>query len=130
MAILNKELDRVEARRDHTNWIVNTESTMEATRRYFENGGTPGCKAGLRFLVVTSDGALQPCSMQFTRYRLEEQARMIEEFTANNTCDECYVSIRSYLDKDFPHLLWENVSGFFSLKRRPKDLAEIGAALS
>ena len=31
-------------------------------------------------------------------------------------------------DKNFPQLLWENVSGFFSLKRRPKDLAEIGAA--
>lgn len=128
LAILNKELDRVEARRDDTNWIVNTESTMEATRSYFENGGSPGCKAGLRFLVVTSDGALQPCSMQFTRYRLEERDRMIAEFAANNTCDECYVSIRSYLDKNFPQLLWENVSGFFSLKPRPKHLAELDRA--
>ena len=34
--------------------------------------------------------------------------------TANNRCDECYVSIRSYLDKSFPQLLWENVSGFLS----------------
>jgi hypothetical protein len=41
---------------------------------------------------------------------------MIEEFTASNTCDQCYVSIRSYLDKSFPRLLWENVSGFFSLQ--------------
>ena len=39
---------------------------------------------------------------------------MIEEFTASNTCDECYVSIRSYLDKSFPRLLSENVRGFFS----------------
>jgi len=118
LAILNRELDRVETRRDHTRWIVNTPATMEATRRYFENGGTPGCKAGLRFLVVTSDGALQPCSMQFQRYGLNEQARMVSEFTDHNTCDQCYVSIRSYLDKNFPQVLWENVSGFFSFKPR------------
>ena len=117
---LNAHLDRVEARRDHTNWIVNSPSTLEATRRYFANNGTPGCKAGLRFLVVTADGALQPCSMQFHRYPLEERTRMIREFTSHNQCDECYVSIRSYLDKSFPQLLWENVSGFFSFSSSEK----------
>jgi MoaA/NifB/PqqE/SkfB family radical SAM enzyme len=114
--ILNRELDRVEARRDATNWIVNSPTTLAATREYFARGGRPGCKAGLRFLVVTARGELQPCSMQFRRYPLEQRQRMIEEFTASNTCDQCYVSIRSYLDKSFPRLLWENVSGFFSLQ--------------
>lgn len=112
--LLNSELDRVEARRDGTNWIVNSPTTLEATRQYFENGGRPGCTAGLRFLVVTAQGALQPCSMQFHRYGLHEQKKMIEEFTRNNTCDQCYVSIRSYLDKSFTQLLSENVRGFFS----------------
>jgi MoaA/NifB/PqqE/SkfB family radical SAM enzyme len=116
LALLNRELDQVESRRDQSNWIVNSTTTLDATRRYFEDGGTPGCKAGLRFLVVTSDGSLQPCSMQFKRYPLGEQARMVKEFTRTNTCDECYVSIRSYLDKNFPQLLWENVSEFFSFK--------------
>jgi MoaA/NifB/PqqE/SkfB family radical SAM enzyme len=116
LAQLNALLDRVEARRDGTNWIVNAPTTLEATRRYFANGGASGCKAGLRFLVVTADGALQPCSMQFHRYPLAERARMVREFTSTNQCDECYVSIRSYLDKSFPRLLWENVSGFFSFK--------------
>jgi MoaA/NifB/PqqE/SkfB family radical SAM enzyme len=116
---LNARLDRVEQRRDSTNWIVNSSSTLLATRQYFANGGTPGCKAGLRFLVVTADGALQPCSMQFRRYPLEERHRMIAEFTATNSCDECYVSIRSYLDKSFPQLLWENASGFLSVKSAP-----------
>jgi MoaA/NifB/PqqE/SkfB family radical SAM enzyme len=115
LARINSELDRVEARRDATNWVVNSTSTLAATRQYFADGGTPGCKAGLRFLVVTASGELQPCSMQFTRYTLEERGRMIHEFTANNRCDECYVSIRSYLDKSFPQLLWENVSGFLSM---------------
>ena len=53
--------------------------------------------------------------MQFQRYPLEQRGRMVEEFTRTNQCDECYVSIRSYLDKSFPQLLWENVSGFFSI---------------
>ncbi len=116
LAELNAQLDRVEKRRDETNWIVNSRSTIDATRNYFAEHGRPGCKAGLRFLVVTSDGWLQPCSMQFERYSLEDRGRMIREFTAANKCDECYVSIRSYLDKSFPQLLWENVSGFFSFK--------------
>lgn len=116
LAALNSQLDRVETRRDPTHWIVNSPSTLDATREYFTNQGRPGCKAGQRFLVVTADGQLQPCSMQFRRYKLEDRARMVEEFTRTNTCDECYVSIRSYLDKSFPQLLKENVSEFFSFK--------------
>ena len=116
LAELNARLGRVEALRDASNWIVNSPSTLAATRRYFTNGGAPGCKAGQRFLVVTADGALQPCSMQFQRYPLEERRRMVREFTRHNVCGECYVSIRSYLDKSFGQLLSENVRGFLALK--------------
>lgn len=112
IAEIEARLGRVEARRDPTNWIVNSRSTLAGTCRYFAGGGAPGCTAGMRFLVVTADGALQPCSMQFQRYHLQDRAKMIREFTRANRCDECYVSIRSYLDKSFPRLLWENVSGF------------------
>src|SRR5512146_3551278 len=101
LVLLKQEFDRVETRRDSTNWIVNAPSTLEASRRFFEQGAAPGCRAGHRFLVVTSDGWLQPCSMVFQRYRLEDHARMVEEFTDRNTCGDCYVSIRSYLDKSF-----------------------------
>src|SRR5512146_1216160 len=76
LALLNSELDKIETRRDNTNWIVNAPSTLAETRRYFANGGrTPGCKAGHRFLVVTCKGWLQPCSMIFRKYRLEDHAR-------------------------------------------------------
>lgn len=114
--LLNSELDRVESRRDETNWVVNATTTLDETRKFFENGGMPGCKAGHRFLVVTSDGWLQPCSMVFKKFKLEEHDRMVREFTNTNTCDECYVSVRSYLDKTFPQLLRENVSRFLSVK--------------
>jgi hypothetical protein len=56
--------------------------------------------------------------MQFHRYPLNDQARMVREFTRQNTCDECYVSIRSYLDKTFPRLLKESVGHYFSFKSR------------
>jgi MoaA/NifB/PqqE/SkfB family radical SAM enzyme len=115
LTALNAHLDHVEERRDSTNWIVNSRSTLQATRRYFENSGMPGCKAGHRFLVVTADGYLQPCSMQFHRFKLEHRDQMIRDFSMNNSCDECYVSIRSYLDKSFPKLLRENVSAFFKV---------------
>jgi MoaA/NifB/PqqE/SkfB family radical SAM enzyme len=119
---LRKEFDRIRERMDSSHWITTTTTTLDSTEKYFQTGGAPNCKAGLRWLVVTAQGELQPCSMQFKRYPLEAQARMVEEFTNHNSCDECYVSIRSYLDKTFPRLLWENVSGFFSFKPK-KELA-------
>jgi len=120
LAALNRELNRLKERMDRSHWITNNKTTLEATSQYFARGGTPACKAGFRWLVVTSDGALQPCSMQFKRYGLHEQARMVNEFTQHNACDQCYVSIRSYLDKTFPQLLRENVTEFFSFKSRLK----------
>jgi MoaA/NifB/PqqE/SkfB family radical SAM enzyme len=114
---LREQLENVEARRNGNNFIVSAPSTLQATRQYFETGGAPGCKAGLRFLVVTSDGQLQPCSMQFRRYPLEQQAAMVKEFTECNQCDECYVAIRSNLDKTFPKLLWENLTNYLSWRR-------------
>ena len=114
LRVLREQFRHVDARRDSTNWIVSAPSTLKATKEYFENGGAPGCKAGLRFLVVTADGMLQPCSMQFSRFPLHEQERMVHEFTMHNQCDECYVAIRSNLDKSFPQLLRENVAAYLS----------------
>jgi len=116
LEVLRRELDGIKRRMNGTHWIANSCTTLDATRQYFENGGMPNCKSGLRFLVVTSDGALQPCSMQFQRYALEDRARMAREFTATNTCDQCYVSIRSYLDKPFLQLLRENVGAFLGVR--------------
>jgi MoaA/NifB/PqqE/SkfB family radical SAM enzyme len=121
LAVLDRELDILKERINRSHWITNNATTLDATREYFHRGGAPHCKAGLRWLVVTSDGALQPCSMQFKRYGLHEQARMVKEFTEANSCDQCYVSIRSYLDKSYPQLLRENVSEFFSFKSHSKN---------
>ncbi|MBE0659262.1 MAG: radical SAM protein [Bryobacteraceae bacterium] len=127
---LKTQLDRVETRRDETNWIVSAPTTLQHTREYFEQGGRSGCKAGLRFLVVTAQGDLQPCSMQFKKFPLEEQARMVKEFTMNNTCDECYVAIRSNLDKPFLQLLGENVKRYLSFSGAGKKSKTPSAAAS
>ena len=58
LVILRQHLDRIKDRMDRTNWIVNNETTIDATYDYFERSGTPDCKAGLRFLVVTAAGYL------------------------------------------------------------------------
>jgi len=116
LAVLRAQLDRVLARKadDPGRRIVNAVSTLDETYDYFARGSAPNCTAGLRFLVVTADGFLQPCSMQ--HYRTHEQRDMVAEFTAANTCDQCYVAIRSYLDKGFFQLLAENVRDHFSFK--------------
>ncbi|MGD8396180.1 MAG: radical SAM protein [Candidatus Eiseniibacteriota bacterium] len=126
LGLLRQQLERVRARKaaDPRNRIVTSSTTIEDTIRYFERGGTPDCSAGLRFLVVTADGELQPCSMHFCRFT--DQRRMVEEFTATNRCDECYVSIRSYLDKSFWQLLSENVRDHFSLGRASMEPAGTG----
>ncbi len=123
MAVLQRQVDKLKGRMERgSRWITSTPATLDATTRYFEGHGMPGCKAGHRWLVVTPDGAIQPCSMQFTRFGLGEQKRMIDEFTAHNKCDQCYVSIRSMLDKSFPRLVSEYVGGFFSFKPQPSDI--------
>ncbi|UCH78285.1 MAG: radical SAM protein [Candidatus Coatesbacteria bacterium] len=116
LAELRRQFDGVLARKenDPQGRIVNSCTTLDDTYKYFENGGTPDCTAGLRFLVVTADGYLQPCSMQFHRHL--DQRELVREFTANNTCDQCYVAIRSYLDKGFWRLLRENVGDHFSFR--------------
>jgi MoaA/NifB/PqqE/SkfB family radical SAM enzyme len=116
LAELREQFERITARKqaDPSGHIVNSCTTLEETYRYFENGGTPGCTAGLRFLVVTADGFLQPCSMHFCKR--STQAELVRDFTEGNECDECYVAIRSYLDKGFWQLLKENVGGHFSFR--------------
>lgn len=118
LKLLREQLEQIKHRMNHTHWIVNSLATLDATYDFFVKKGTPGCMSGQRFLVVTANGKLQPCSMQFVRYDLMEQSKMIREFTQQNKCDECYVSIRSYLDKTFWQLFCESVGGHFGFKSK------------
>ncbi len=114
LATLRAQLDEILARKaqDRKGRIVNAASTLEETFNYFAHGGSGRCQAGLRFLVITADGYLQPCSMQHCRYL--DQRELVASFTSGNACDECYVAVRSYLEKSFWRLLSENVRDHFS----------------
>ena len=87
--------------------IINSGWTLKGTYEYFKNGTIPGCKAGLRYLVITPDGKMRPCSM-FEKY-YGSQKEMIREFVNQNDCGGCYVAIRAYLDKPYWKLLTDNV---------------------
>ena len=78
--------------------ILNPTSVLRDTYKFFKDEGIPGCKAGLRFLVVRPDGTINACSMYRDR-RYKSQKEMLEDFTKNNECKDCYVAIRAYSDK-------------------------------
>ena len=87
--------------------ITNSPWTFAGTYEFFKNGNVPGCKAGRRFLVVNPDGTMRGCSMFDHHFGSLQEVR--EKFVAGNTCGECYVSIRAYLDASYTTLLKDNI---------------------
>lgn len=87
--------------------IRNAVPDLEATYRFFAEGGIAGCRAGFRFLLVQPDGWMRPCAHQAFRARTHRELR--EGFTRTNTCGGCYVAIRSYCDKSWARLVQEQV---------------------
>ncbi len=104
------ELVRRSRRQKH---IANPETVFRDTLAYFRRGGMPHCGAGMRFFVVMPDGALVPCSLHRQRYTTQKE--MCDGFSAHNTCEQCYVSIRSYSDKPLLKLFVQDLP---SLARR------------
>ena len=96
----------VEASR-HKRHIANPETVFRDTVRYFEQGGMPGCEAGRCFFVVMPDGMLVPCSLH--RQRFTTQKQMEASFTPGNSCEQCYVAIRSYTGRPLWRLLLQDV---------------------
>ena len=82
-----------------TDHIVTPTAVLLDTLKFVEHGyNMPNCKSGMRFLVVTPEGDLIPCSLhRDKRYSVRQE--MIEKFSRTNQCGSCYVSIRSYLDQ-------------------------------
>ena len=90
------ELTRLKKQGTH---VANPGPTLRDTLRFFERGYIPNCKAGIRFLVVTPDGTLVPCSLHRSKYPTQKE--MIKKFSHTNRCGNCYVAIRSYSEMSF-----------------------------
>jgi MoaA/NifB/PqqE/SkfB family radical SAM enzyme len=107
LELLKKSVDRLLELKHSEGWIVNSDWTLSGTYEFFEKGSMPGCKAGLRYLVVNPDGSMRPCSM--FDYKFGSRREMLDEFVRYNDCGACYVSIRAYLSEDYWTLLTDNI---------------------
>lgn len=107
LELLRKTVDRLLEIKRSNGHIVNSDWTLTGTYEFFKNDGAPGCKAGVRYMVVNPDGTLRPCSMYDLKYT--DRKEMHEQFVKTNTCDACYVSIRAYLSQGYWRLLSDNV---------------------
>lgn len=107
LELLKKTVDRLLVLKENNGCIVNSGWTLTGTYQFFKNNGAPGCKAGIRYMVVNPDGTMRPCSMYDCKY--ENRDEMYEKFIKNNTCDACYVSIRAYLSESYWRLLGDNI---------------------
>jgi MoaA/NifB/PqqE/SkfB family radical SAM enzyme len=99
LEILRQAINELITLRKQNDHLVNPELTLRDTLKFFEQGGMPNCKAGVRFLVVMPDGSLVPCSHHRSRYATKKE--MIEKFSRINRCGNCYVAIRSYTEMSF-----------------------------
>jgi MoaA/NifB/PqqE/SkfB family radical SAM enzyme len=108
LALLRKTLDQLLELKAKNGRIANSPWTLSGIHDFFRDGTVQGCTAGRRFMVVTPQGGLRPCSMFENEYA--SQKAILREFVPTNQCGGCYVSIRSYLDASFWTLLKDNVT--------------------
>lgn len=111
---LQQKIQEVIELKEEKGGILNSKFDLMRIYQFFKNGYIPNCKAGKRFLVVRPNGSLVPCSMRPHDRIYSTQEEMLEEFTQNNNCEECYVAIRAYSDKSLGILLKDSISFFFS----------------
>ncbi len=106
--------------------VYSSERVMWKYFQFFTDRGIPGCQAGRRFLVINPDGMLTPCAMVWAKYKTQRE--MLHEFTANNTCEQCFISTRANTEKKLGDLFADNwemmVKQVFS---RPKKRAVLPA---
>ncbi len=74
--------------------------------QFLTEGGINGCQAGRNFLVVNPDGRMTPCAMVMAYF--DTQKDMLEQFTKQNTCDQCYISTRANSEKTLAELFQDN----------------------
>jgi len=107
LELLERTIKQLLTLKQNNGCIVNSDWTLTGTYDFFRNDGAPGCKAGIRYMVINPDGTMRPCSMYDLKYKNRDE--MYENFVRDNTCDACYVSIRAYLSEGYWKLLGDNI---------------------
>lgn len=98
--------------------VMNPEKVMRAFNQFYKNGcHMPNCQTGKRFFIVNPDGRITPCAM-FIETRYGSREELIEKFAKNNTCDGCYIALRSNTEKTLKNLLFDNLKYVFKGRGR------------
>jgi MoaA/NifB/PqqE/SkfB family radical SAM enzyme len=95
-------------KRQHAH-VLTSDWVLRGMVRFFESGGRLGrCRAGERMAVVNPDGTLSPCGLLVRTYHTHGELK--REFTAKNTCGECYTSTRGNSERPIRHILSDHLS--------------------
>jgi MoaA/NifB/PqqE/SkfB family radical SAM enzyme len=86
--------------------VYTSERVLWKYYQFMTEGGIEGCQAGRRFVVINPDGRLTPCAMVMAYF--DKQEDMLEGFTKQNTCTQCYISTRANTEKTFKEFLQDN----------------------
>ncbi len=71
--------------------IKNSDHYLKRIPAYFRDGSMPGCQAGIKWIQVTPDGFVQPCSEQPRLCHYETYDRRLVPPT---TCTKCWYTCR------------------------------------
>lgn len=77
---------------------------------FFENENIGDCRAGERFLIINPDGTMSPCGLVLGEYRSKKELH--KKFSNNNTCGDCYTSIRANTEKPWYYHIKDNINFF------------------
>jgi MoaA/NifB/PqqE/SkfB family radical SAM enzyme len=70
---------------------------------FFESQSAPNCRTGWTFINVNPDGTFSPCGLIIKDYCTRRE--LLDEFSRNNTCTDCYTNIRAQTEKPLVHLI-------------------------
>ncbi len=115
LELLKRNIEFLLEHKKRAGTVLNSNYILKNTFRFFREGGIPNCLAGVRFLVVRPDGLINPCSM-FPKNLYRSQKEAVEDFTTNNTCDQCYVAIRALTDRPFNRMLLDSVRTYLQIR--------------
>lgn len=96
----------IEFKRKHKT-VFTSDYVLGKMLEFFEKETIDNCRAGERFFIVNPDGTLSPCGLIIQKFN--SQKEIIENFSENNTCGDCYTSIRSNTEKPIKHLIKDSL---------------------
>jgi len=87
--------------------VLNSDGVFQGMLDFYENKGTPGCRAGERLLVVNPDGTFSPCGLVIRDYPTRKA--LLEDFTKSNDCSACYTISRAMTERPLWYFVRDHI---------------------